>query len=238
MAWPPRCPAWPTTAARTASPADSCGACARTKARGSVTCSSTSRSSCRTSPARKSRSARRAAPDKPGVYTVVYEYAQRDEGVAAGDLGSAAAVLAAARVAASARLGARRLELAGSARRLHPLRAAPRARSVDRIAGACGGSRAASRGCGSTINRSCSSVTASTSSASRPPSPAARRTSPSSWRATRKRRTRSSHRSACRCRGRSSCRATPRQCAPRSASAIRSSPSRTTAITAAASRSG
>ena len=35
--------------------------------------------------ARKSRSARRAARAS-GVYTVVYEYAQRDEGVAAGDL--------------------------------------------------------------------------------------------------------------------------------------------------------
>ena len=85
-AWPRRCPAWPSTAARTASPADSCGACARTKAPGSATCSSTSPSNCRTSRARKSRSARRAAPGKPGVYTVVYEYAQRDEGVAAGDL--------------------------------------------------------------------------------------------------------------------------------------------------------
>ena len=61
---------------------------------------------------------------KPGVYTVVYEYAQRDEGVAAGDLGLAAALLAAARVAASRGIGARRLELARGARRLHPLCAA------------------------------------------------------------------------------------------------------------------
>ena len=53
--------------------------------------------------------------------------------------GPAAAVLAAARVAASGRIGARRLELAGGARQLHPLRAAPGARPVNRIAGACGG---------------------------------------------------------------------------------------------------
>ena len=35
--------------------------------------------------------------EAPGVYTVVYEYAQRDEGIAAGELGLEAAVLAAAR---------------------------------------------------------------------------------------------------------------------------------------------
>ena len=35
--------------------------------------------------------------DAPGVYTVVYEYAQRDEGIAAGELALPAAVFAAAR---------------------------------------------------------------------------------------------------------------------------------------------
>ncbi len=91
-----RCPGSPSTAAPTASPAASSAACARTRAPGSATCSSTWRSSCRTSPARRSPSARRAAPGRPGVYTVVYEYAQREEGIAAGELGAAPAVLAAA----------------------------------------------------------------------------------------------------------------------------------------------
>ncbi len=52
----------------------------------------------------------------PGVYTVVYEYAQRDEGIAAGDLGLAAAVFAPARGHPPRRLGARRLDLGRGAR--------------------------------------------------------------------------------------------------------------------------
>ena len=36
--------------------------------------------------------------DTPGVYTVIYEYSQRDEGIAAGELGDPAVVLAAAAV--------------------------------------------------------------------------------------------------------------------------------------------
>ena len=56
------CPDWPSTAAPIASPAASSAACAKTRAPGSATCWSTSRSSCRTSPARTSPSARPAAP--------------------------------------------------------------------------------------------------------------------------------------------------------------------------------
>ena len=48
----------------------------------------------------------------------------------------AAAVLAAARRDPAGRHGPGRLELAGGARRVHPLRAAPRARPVDHLAGA------------------------------------------------------------------------------------------------------
>ena len=90
------CLASPSTAARIANRAGSSAACARTRAPGSGMCSSTSPSNCRISLARRSRSARPVAPDQPGVYTVVYEYAQRDEGIAAGELGAAAAVFAAA----------------------------------------------------------------------------------------------------------------------------------------------
>ena len=71
----------------TASPAVSSGACAKARAPGSGTCSSTWRSNCRTSPARTCPSARPAASTtRPGVYSVVYEYAQREEGIAAGEL--------------------------------------------------------------------------------------------------------------------------------------------------------
>ena len=112
--------------------------CARTRAPGSATCSSTSRSSCRTSPARTSPSARRAAPATPGVYHVVYEYEQRDEGIEAGEL-----ALRLLHSLLPAELRPRRqraggLDLAGGARRVHPLRAAPRARALDRVAGARG----------------------------------------------------------------------------------------------------
>ena len=103
MRSPRRCRALPSTAARIASPAASSAACARTTAPGSATCSSTSRSSCRTSPARTSPSARRAARSRPGVYTVVYEYAQRDEGHRRRRARPAPAVLAAARVDAARR---------------------------------------------------------------------------------------------------------------------------------------
>ena len=84
---------------------------------------------------------------RPGVYTVVYEYAQRDEGIAAGELGAAPALFAAARGDPPVGHRARRLELAGGARRVHPLRAAPRARALDRVAGARGGGARHSRGC-------------------------------------------------------------------------------------------
>ena len=50
--------------------------------------------------------------DRPGLYSVVYEYAEREEGVAAGELGAAPAVLAAAREAAPRRHRARGLGLA------------------------------------------------------------------------------------------------------------------------------
>ena len=174
---------------------------------------------------------------RPGVYTVVYEYAQRDEGIAAGELGLRLLCSLLPPRSAAGRLGAGGLELAGGARPVHPLRAAPCARPLDRLAGARRRAAATSRGCASTISRWCSWATASTSSASRRPSPGARRTSRWSWRATRRRPTRSSPTSACRCRSRSWCRARRRRCAPRAASASRWSPSPTTATTAAASRS-
>ena len=131
--------------------------------------------------------------DAPGVYTVVYEYAERDEGIAAGELGLKLPVLAAARNrSAPVDSAARRLELARGARRIHPLRAAPRARSVDGLAGArCRGAR--------------HPVAATQRPVARPARPRqvpaahpghgdrrARRTSRSSSRATRKRPTRSS----------------------------------------------
>ena len=58
-----------------------------------------------------------------------------------------AAVRAVAGSAAARRHRARGLELAGAARRVHPLRAAPRARSFDRIAGARRRRSATSPGC-------------------------------------------------------------------------------------------
>ena len=61
--------------------------CARARAPGSVTCSSTWRSSCRTSPGEDVSFGKTRSTDVRGVYTVVYEYAQRDEGIAAGELG-------------------------------------------------------------------------------------------------------------------------------------------------------
>ena len=81
-----RCPASGSTAAPTASRAASCAACPRTRAPGSATCSSTSRSSCRTSPARTSPSARPARPDAPGRYHVVFEYEQEEVGLEAARL--------------------------------------------------------------------------------------------------------------------------------------------------------
>ena len=52
----------------------------------------------------------------PGVYTVVYEYAQRDEGIAAGDLGLRLLCSLLPAAIRPAGLRPRRLELAGGAR--------------------------------------------------------------------------------------------------------------------------
>jgi cyanophycin synthetase len=79
-------PGLPSTAAPTARPAASSAACARTRAPGSAMCWSTWRSSCRTSPAKTSPSARRAAWTAARRLHVVYEYEQRDQGIEAGDL--------------------------------------------------------------------------------------------------------------------------------------------------------
>ena len=123
---------------------------ARTRAPGWATSSSTSRSSCRTWPASRSRSARPAAPARTGHYHVVYQYEQEDVGLEAGRLGAHAAALAAAARAPAGRRGARRLRLRRRARRVHPLRAAARAGAEHDGAGARGGGAAASRGSGST----------------------------------------------------------------------------------------
>ncbi len=85
--------------------------------------------------------------DKPGVYSVVYEYVQREEGIAAGELALRllASLLPAELQPAWQRAG--RLGMVGRTRRVHPLRAAPRAGSVDGVAGARGRSSAAFPGC-------------------------------------------------------------------------------------------
>ena len=90
---------------------------------------------------------------KPGVYTVVYEYAQRDEGIAAGELGAATAVLAAARGDPAGGQRAGRLELARRrATNSSALRSA--ARSVRRPRRWCAPpKRVAFRGCASTTSR-------------------------------------------------------------------------------------
>jgi cyanophycin synthetase len=120
-----------------ASPAASSAACARTRARGSATCSSTSPSSCRTSPARTSLSARRAAPT-PRASTPSSTNTAARRRHRGGRTRVAPAVRAAARGPAPRGQRSRRLELARSARRVHPLRAAPRAGSVHRLARARG----------------------------------------------------------------------------------------------------
>ena len=226
----------PSTAARTASPAASCGACARTRAPGSATCSSTSRSSCRTSRRAASRSARRAARDGRRASTRrlrVRAARRRRRGRPSSACGCWLA-------AAAERCGpsTSRSSWSGrSARRVHPLRAAPGARPLDRVAGA--------RRRGRDIpwlrlndQSLSSSATASTSSASRPPSPARRRTSRSSSRPTRRRPTRSSATLGLPVpRQQRWCRATRRPCAPRAHRLPGRDQAATTATTAAASRS-
>ena len=93
------CRGWPSTAAPTASRAVSSAACARAMAPGSGTCSSTWPSSCRTSPAKKSPSARRAAPAPRGLYRRVRVRAAR-RGHRRRRARAATAVLAAAAAAA------------------------------------------------------------------------------------------------------------------------------------------
>ena len=158
----------------------------------------------------------------PGVYTVVYEYAQRDEGIAAGELGAAPALLAAAAGACGRRIPCReagtgpRRAMSSSALRSGARWDRPPPRWCARR------KTAAFPGCASTISRWSNSDTANTSSASRPPSPAARRTSPWSWPATRRKPTRSSPRSACRCPRQELVQiGSSRPCAPRVASASR-----------------
>ena len=114
--WPQHCRASRSMAAPIESPAAFFAACARTRVPGSGMFSSTSPSNCRILPAKRSPSAKRAAPDRPGVYTVVYEYAQRDEGIAAGDLGLRLLCSLLPAAIRPAGLRSRRLELAGSAR--------------------------------------------------------------------------------------------------------------------------
>ena len=75
--------------------------------------------------------------DRPGVYTVVYEYAQRDEGIAAGELGAAPAVLAAARDSCGPRAACPRAGTGPTARDEFIRFAQRRALGpVDRLAGA------------------------------------------------------------------------------------------------------
>ena len=169
----------------------------RTTARGSVTCSSTWRSRSRTWRAPRSASARRASAGEDGVYDVVYEYEQEDVGLEAGDL---ALTLVHALLPRSLRPEGAvppRLRLRRRARRVHPLRAATRARPQHGRPGEGG------RGAGhpappaQSATPSSSSATASTSGGSRPPSPARRATSPSRSPPTRRRPTGSSTTWAC-----------------------------------------
>jgi hypothetical protein len=130
-----RCPDWPSTAAPIASPAASSAACARARAPGWAMCWNTSPSNCRTSPARTSPSARPAASDgRPACIRWSTNTRRSEEGIAAGEL--ALKLLDSLLPAGLRSADRRRLALGRSARRLHPLRAAPRAGSVDDVAGA------------------------------------------------------------------------------------------------------
>ncbi len=91
--------------------------------------------------------------DRPGLYSVVYEYAEREEGVAAGELAMRLLCSLLPETLRPRGQRARGLGLAGRARRVHPLRAAPRARALDRVARARRREARTSRGCGSTTSR-------------------------------------------------------------------------------------
>ena len=91
-----------------------------------------SRSSCRTSRARKSRSARRAARASPAS-TPSFTNTHSATKASPRATWACACCARCCRGNSSAGVGAGRLELAGSARRLHSLRTAPGARSFDRI---------------------------------------------------------------------------------------------------------
>ena len=234
--WPRRCRAWPSTAARIASPADSCGACARTKAPGSATCSSTSPSSCRTSPARKSRSARRAARASPASTPSSTNTRSATK----------ASRPATSRCGCSARCCRETLRPAGSVpegwswpeARDDFIRFAqtPRARPVDRVAGARGGR---ARHPVAAPQRSIARAARSRQIPAAHPGDGLRAHAAHRGGAgERQGRDEQDPRIARPAGAAAGARAERRrrQCAPRTASAFRSSPSRTTAITAAAFR--
>ncbi len=161
----------------------------------------------------------------PGVYTVVYEYAQRDEGVAAGELGLRLLcwlLPEALRPAGSVPEGWNWPEARDQFIRFAQRRAlGPSTASLLRAAEARGipwlrlnDQSLVQLGHGKYQQRIQATVSSSP--------------------VTRRRPTRSSQASACRCRSRSWCRAKHRRCGLRGASAFRSSPSPTTATTAAA----
>ena len=234
----PHCRAWPNTAARIASPAASSAACARTRAPGSATCSSTWRSSCRTSPARKSPSARRAARGDARAST--RWSTSTSSATRASPPASSALRLLCSLLPAELRRAARVPEdwsWPRGARRVHPLRAAPRARALDRLAGA------RRRGARHPV-----------AAPQRPVAGPARPRQVPAAHPGDGHRTHAAHRRRARQRqggdqqdprrpgpagaaSRSWCRARHRRCAPRGASASRWSPSPTTATTAAASPS-
>jgi len=115
------------------------------------TCWNMSPSNCRTWPARRSRSARPAAPASGRVH-VVYEYSQRDEGIAAGELGLTLLCSLLPRTSA-VRLRAERWAWEERAMSSSASRSAARSASTASLV------RAAENrgfpGCGSTINRWC-----------------------------------------------------------------------------------
>ena len=113
--WLPRCPASPSTAALIRNPEVFSGACAKTRAPGSATSSSTSPSNCRIWRARKSPSARRAARAARGLYRGLRIRAAR-RGYRGGRSRIAAAVFAPARGDPAGGFGTRRLELGRGAR--------------------------------------------------------------------------------------------------------------------------
>ena len=222
-AWSRRCPAWPSTAARTASPAASSAACARTRAPGSghvlehvaielqnvagedVTFGKT----------------RSISDDRPGVYSVVYEYAQKEEGIAAGEL--ALKLLDSLLPAGAAHRPRAPEDWDWDTARDDFIRYAQRRAlgPVDRLAGA------RRRG----TRHPVAAPEPAVAGAARPrqvPAAhpghghrAARRTSRSNWPATRRKPTRSSARSACRCRARNWSTTPAARCAPRASSAAR-----------------